>query len=569
MEQTDSQAMLEYLGQANLFVVSLDSRLQWYRYHALFAQTLSHQLQQRHADLVPLLHYRASRWYAQHQQTTQAILHAFEAKEWYWAADLLEQAHPPLVSFTWGVNRHALVQFRQWIEQLPAEILACRPHLCLACVHLLWPITPHHLLSTWLDLAEAVLKASFKEQMPTEVSRGSPLLQEQSERTDLLGKVLTLRAFLQGFAEDGQAALTLGEQALAHLSPENAAFRAIVASVNSRACYTSSLNDAVTAIAFGYQSALLAQQARQPVVALCMMSLNSIYLIGAGRLHEAERLTQQALLQETPSGDPHLPEIGWITFCKAEILRERNQLAAAHALATEAISLCEQSIALVSLFFLHWGYAVLIHVCLSHGDLDTASTVLQQAEQVGQSMNQQIYQHQHSHFTTVDQVRLWLACGELDRATRWAEQLEVMPPPLTPFVRERQEVARARILLAQDQPTAALQHLEPARQRATAGRRWGHVIEIRLLQALAYQKLDEEPQALAALWEAIRLGEPEGHVRSFVDEGPAMADLLSQLRQEQRQAGPTPYLDTLLAAFAKERKRPKRLPKQSRPRRHL
>jgi LuxR family maltose regulon positive regulatory protein len=567
MEQTGSQQMLQHLEQSNLFVVSLDSKRQWYRYHALFAETLSHQLQQRHADLVPLLHHRASHWYAQHHQATQAILHAFNAKEWQWVADLVEEAYPPLVSFKWGANRYALVQLREWIEQLPAEILAGRPHLCLACVHLLWPITPHRLLSRWLDLAEAVLKASFKEQMPTEVSQGSPSLQKQPERTDLLGKVLTLRAFLQGFQEDGQAALTLGEQALALLSPENAAFRAIVASVNSGACYTSSLNDAMTAIKMGYQGALLAQQAGQPVVALCMMSLNSIYLIGAGRLHEAERLTQQALLQEPPSGDPHLPEIGWITFCRAEILRERNELACAYSLAREAVSLCEQSVALTSLFFLHWGYAILIHVCLSDGDLATASMFLQRAEQIGQSMNQQIYQHQHSYFTTVDQVRLWLACGELDRATRWAEQLDVMPQHLSPFVRERQGVARARILLAKDLPTVALQHLEPVLQRATAGQRWGHVIEIRLLQVLAHQRLCEEPQALSALSEAVRLGEPEGYIRSFVDEGAPVADLLRRLREEQRHTGPTPYLDTLLAAFAKESKASKRFPKQSRPRR--
>ncbi len=92
-----------------------------------------------------------------------------------------------------------------------------------------------------------------------------------------------------------------------------------------------------------------------------------------------------------------------------------------------------------------------------------------------------------------------------------------MPPPLTSFARERQEVARARTLLAKDQPTAALQRLEPALQRATAGQRWGHVLEIRLLQALAHQRLDKEPQALAALSEAVRLGEPEGYLRSFVE----------------------------------------------------
>jgi LuxR family maltose regulon positive regulatory protein len=183
--------------------------------------------------------------------------------------------------------------------------------------------------------------------------------------------------------------------------------------------------------------------------------------------------------------------------------------------------------------------------------MDIARTFLQQAEQIGQSMSQQIYQHLHSYFTTVDQVRLWLACGELDRAERWAENLDVTELHLTPFARERQEVARARILLAKDQPTAALQRLHSVLERATTGQRWGHVIEIRLLQALAHQMLHEEPQALVALTEAVRLGEPEGYLRSFVEEGEAMAVLLCKLREEQCKAGPTPYLDRLLAAFPK------------------
>ena len=106
---------------------------QWYRYHGFFAEALRYQLERRHADLVPVLHRRASQWYAQHPQTTLAIVHAFEAKEWHWAADLIEQAYPPLLSFTWGANRHALVSSRQWFEQLPAEILASRPQLYLAC----------------------------------------------------------------------------------------------------------------------------------------------------------------------------------------------------------------------------------------------------------------------------------------------------------------------------------------------------------------------------------------------------------------------------------------------------
>src|SRR6266852_2605358 len=68
-QHTDSQQMLQRLEQANLFVVALDSKRQWYRYHALFAEALYCQLEQTQPDLVLILHHRASRWYAQHGQT--------------------------------------------------------------------------------------------------------------------------------------------------------------------------------------------------------------------------------------------------------------------------------------------------------------------------------------------------------------------------------------------------------------------------------------------------------------------------------------------------------------------
>ena len=117
----------------------------------------------------------------------------------------------------------------------------------------------------------------------------------------------------------------------------------------------------------------------------------------------------------------------------------------------------------------------------------------------------------------------------------------------------------------------ALKRLEPVLVRATAGQRWGHVIEIRILQALAYQMCYYEDQALSTLSVAVQLAEPEGYIRHFVDEGAPMAALLSRLQEQQRQQGPTPYLDTLLAAFASQSKRPKRQPKRpkQRAKRHL
>jgi len=114
------------------------------------------------------------------------------------------------------------------------------------------------------------------------------------------------------------------------------------------------------------------------------------------------------------------------------------------------------------------------------------------------------------------------------------------------------------------QAHSALQRLEPVQQRATTGQRWGHVIEIRFLQALAHQMLQEEVQAHDALSEAVRLAEPEGYIRSFVDDGAPMEHLLSRLHEECRKYGPTLYLDTVLAVFSKQSQAQKPHPKRSR-----
>ncbi len=115
-------------------------------------------------------------------------------------------------------------------------------------------------------------------------------------------------------------------------------------------------------------------------------------------------------------------------------------------------------------------------------------------------------------------------------------------------------MARSRTLLATGQQTLALERLSPLLERATAGQRWGHVIEIRLLQAVAHQMHQEEEQALNALREAVRLAEPEGYIRSFLDEGALIEALLYLLRRQDRESGPTSYLDTLLTAFQQEKK---------------
>src|SRR5947209_3654225 len=56
---SDSQAQLDFLERANLFLIPLDDERQCYRYHQLFAQVLRQRLEQMAPTLVPTLHRRA------------------------------------------------------------------------------------------------------------------------------------------------------------------------------------------------------------------------------------------------------------------------------------------------------------------------------------------------------------------------------------------------------------------------------------------------------------------------------------------------------------------------------
>jgi LuxR family transcriptional regulator, maltose regulon positive regulatory protein len=117
------RAMLDALDRANLFLVPLDDRRHWYRYHHLFADVLqAHLLEERPED-VPNLHRRASAWFEQNGEPSEAIRHALAGKDFERAANLIEFAAPATRQYRQEVT------LRRWLEALPEELLKVRPVL--------------------------------------------------------------------------------------------------------------------------------------------------------------------------------------------------------------------------------------------------------------------------------------------------------------------------------------------------------------------------------------------------------------------------------------------------------
>jgi len=83
------ERILQELEKANAFVVSLDPRRSWFRYHHLFADLLQLELRRTAGGELPELHNAAAAWFAEHDYYVAAVRHAQAADNWPTAARLL------------------------------------------------------------------------------------------------------------------------------------------------------------------------------------------------------------------------------------------------------------------------------------------------------------------------------------------------------------------------------------------------------------------------------------------------------------------------------------------------
>jgi LuxR family maltose regulon positive regulatory protein len=149
---------------------------------------------------------------------------------------------------------------------------------------------------------------------------------------------------------------------------------------------------------------------------------------------------------------------------------------------------------------------------------------------------------------TANQAELALAQGQLEAAIRWAETNRSgwaeAPKPY--------EVGRAlaSAFLAQDKLDEALKVLDPLRSQAEATQQVGQTIQLMIRQALALQAQDDLSPAMTILKEALWLARPGGYMRTFVDQGPALAKLLAKLTELDDETNV--YRQKLLAAFPQD-----------------
>ena len=534
-----SQEMLERLERDSLFIVPLDNIRSWYRYHHLFADVLRRRLNQMSPESVDTLHHRAAGWYEHNGFIAEAVGHALEGDDLEEAARIIEQSAMKMI------ERSELATLLRWVDALPDDLARSRPWLCVSYA---WALRltggQDAAIEARLQDAEGAL-----DRRPRLLSLGKEPAVPEGEARRLLGHIAAIRAYQALYREEIPRVMELSRQALEYEPHESFVRASSALALGWGSRFSGDLAAASQAFRDSAAASLASGNTYMAVAATCRLGYTQVL---GGQLHRAVETCQEALHMSTGEDGRHLPVAGYAHVYLGGVYREWSDLERAASHLVTGIDLCGQVGYIVDQAI---GYVTLARVKQAHRDQDGARDALQNAERLSRRMTGYLYLRR---WVEDCQVRLWLAQGNPAAATRWAQESGLSVDDELNFMRELEHIILARVLVAQgvEQPGAsyladALRLLARLLTTAeTAG--WvGKAIEILVLQAVALQAQVDAGHSLVALDQALTLAEPEGYIRTFLDEGPPLARLL--LEAAARGVAPD-YTRKLLAAFETETK---------------
>jgi LuxR family maltose regulon positive regulatory protein len=531
--QKQGSARLEALERGNFFVVPLDDKRRWYRYHHLFADVLNAHLLAEQPDQVSTLHQRASVWYEQQGSTPDAIRHALAAQDFARVADLLEHAIPAM-----GRSREGST-FLGWLKELPREIIYVRPVLCVGYAWASMASGELDAVEPWLQKAERWLeKVAETGARPAEM-----VVANEEIFCRLPGMVAIYRAGLAQILGNFAETVKYARRVLEIVPEEDDLERGAGTALLGLALWASGdLETAHQTYANG-----MARVQRAGNISDVINSANFLadIRLAQGRLAEAMSTYERSLLFATQQGEGFLQATANHYVGMSELHYEVNDLEAATQCLLRSKELSEHTILPQNRS--RW-CVVMARIRQAQGDVKSALTLLDEAERV--------YMRDFKPNVrpiAAFKVRLWVSQGCLEEALGWAREQGLSVEDDLSYLREFEHITLARLLLAcyqhdREERTMleAMELLERLLKAAEEGKRTGSAIEILLLQALACHAQGDLSAALTPLRRALTLAEPEGYIRIFVDEGPPMAQLLL----EAAACGFSPaYTGKLLAAL--------------------
>ncbi|QNE47769.1 helix-turn-helix transcriptional regulator [Glaciihabitans sp. INWT7] len=448
--QSGGEEMLESLERANLFVVELDDRREWFRYHHLFADVLRARLLSGGPAHVAALHSRASGWFEANNLPEEGVSHALAASDFSRAARLIEATIPSVRKSRQDAT------LLGWLALLPDDTIGRRPVLGV--------------FSAWFSLVSGDVAAVEAKLARAENSLEAGHDSEPGQELDTLPVTIGLYRASVALATGDLAGITRhAARALALTSTSDHLGRGAAAGLLGLGEWASGdLEAGVKAFGDASRSLRLAGNLTD---ALSTTMVLADMLIPLGRLAESRRAYEAALRESTTTlagGPPTADLHGGF----AEVLVELGALEAAEEHLAAGAALGD---AAFSNEHHHRWFVSKALLAQSRGELDAALELLESAER----------HYRRGFFAEARSIaamraRILIMQGHLPEAQAWADSLGLAPQDALSYLTEYSHITLARLLIAQGDPRAAAL-LERLLVAAEGAGRAGVVSELRAL----------------------------------------------------------------------------------------
>jgi LuxR family maltose regulon positive regulatory protein len=497
--RTDGGRVLVDLERTNAFVIALDDRPSWYRYHRMFGELLRAELRRQAPERISELHRRAARWFATHDAPADALRHALAAEDWRYATAVLVEHWPDLVRY--GHERRPAVP----VPPPPTEAVRADPELALACA-------AERLELHDLDGADTYLRLADRHRQR--------LAEDRRDRFALMAAALRLaRTYLRGDVEqllsDASRMLALlpQEDAAPGRSMGDAAAAISLTAVGTAELMAGELPAAEAALRDG-----LARAERAAVSCARRVCAGSLALVRAirGQLHSAARTAESALAMSPCPGQSRPLHRAHAYLALAVVDTEWDCLDDAESNVNLAAHLCDPTSdpALAATIAI-----VRAQLLRERGDLTGGYEALR-------AVRRDLCDWRPSRH-----LQQWFTAAEADLRTAHGDTATVrkLLAPLLDGARApstRLAIALARACLRDDDPTAAARALPAWADDGATGQPLRLRLEAGLIEALAARGVSDDRRASRSLERVLELAEPEGFRRIFTHAVPPVRDLL-------------------------------------------
>ncbi|WP_350002315.1 LuxR C-terminal-related transcriptional regulator [Pseudarthrobacter sp. WHRI 8279] len=509
------QAMLDALDRDNLFVIPLDDRRQWYRYHHLFAEVLRARARQELPGRIRELHRLASEWYEQNDLAEDAVHHALAAEDFERAANLIEAVLPQMRRTRQDVMMLA------WLTALPDKVIRSRPLLSVFYAWRMLVSGDLDAVEPWLRAAEQGLEAAAegpRDSAPTSI-RGQELRM-------LPSTIEMYRASLAQARGDVSATAHHAREAFELAGPEDHFARGAAAAFLGLASWAQ--GDVQTAVDTFSEAVLSLHEAGNLTDELSSTILLAEMRVAAAQLQEARKLYERALGRAAAQGGSVPRGTAELHVGYSELCLEFGDLesAAGHLQTSKELG---QHVAPLTEHSYRW-FVAMAAVREAEGDMAGAIESLDQAQLL----------YRRGFFPEIRPIpalkaRAAIRQGLLSEGLAWARSTGLIAVGELTYLREFEHLTLVRLLVAQYRVRPEEKTIQEAAdllvrllKAAEAAGRKGSTYEILMLQALALEAQGQRALALVPLERALAEAGPEGFVRLFVDEGASLAPLLAE-----------------------------------------